>query len=151
MTTITFILFSLLTWSLAKNYAGNGQCEAIDGLKFVCRNHKGKIIPNQYCSFVETCECTLSCGENEMCYSSTCYPINGARLTKNVTKPNINIQYLIASVVTFILLPVSIYMLNIGNENIKKGMYMICFSVLFVLILFILTQSITTVEWSSSV
>jgi hypothetical protein len=154
ITTITFILFSLSTWSLAKNYAGNGKCETENGIKFVCRNHKGKIIPNQYCPFVETCECTLGasyCGENKTCYSTTCYPINGARLTKNVTKPDINIQYLISSVVTFILLPISIYMLNIGNKNIKKGMYMICFSVLFVLILFILTQSITTVEWSSSV
>jgi hypothetical protein len=154
ITTITFILFSLLTWSLAKNYAGNGECETTGGsIKFVCRNHKGKIIPNQYCSFVETCECTLdgSCpDETEECYSTTCYPLNGARLTKNVTKPNINIQYLIASVVTFILVPISIYMLNIRNDNFKKGLYMVCFSVSFVLILFILTQSITSVEWSSS-
>jgi hypothetical protein len=146
---IIFTLFSILTWSLAKNYAGNGQCEDTStGSKFVCKNQKGNIIPDQFCSSIIQCECTQDsdCNfiNNGQCVSNVCFTNNdmGSRVKKDVTNSDVNISYLVASLITFILLPISIYMF-IGNDTVRNYIYTISFSLLFVGVLFIVTKQST--------
>jgi hypothetical protein len=119
---------------LSLDLGAAGQCEGSPpDMSWVCKTkYTGIVVPNQFCKFVQTCECKKNsdCGGSGcICQSSICNPIRGIRGVQSVSQPNIILPYLFTAALAVILLPLCVKMKNIENKKIRKMLMVL--SILF--------------------